>query len=544
MNRTFLSKYLPLILLGGLLLTGLMTIFTQADNYGISVDEPLQDQYGRAIMEWYYTLGKDKSFLTAFPAITYMPEHGGIFDAIVVAVQQQFPPADHWHVRRIVTALTGLLGVVAIALCGYELGGYWVAFLAALALWLYPRYYGAIYNNPKDIPAAVTTMFVLWAALLLIKQWRQKKHLFRNSALLGVWIGVAASIRVTAVIWFLILGLVALGWWLQQGRQVFQKKLVRPELLRQGVATAIIGGVFWLTMIALWPYVFLNPVGNLLYSIKVLSQYPWDGLVLYNGMITLAPQLPRTYVLEWLVIGSPPTLILFALLGIGIAGVWCIKKRVIDPKIALVLLSLLVPLGAIIGLHSILYNGLRQILFLVPSLILLAVYGLVQVLHFLGSREQQVWRWAAAGVAILTLFSYVLVVKDMVDLSPFEYTYFSPVIGGLSGAEAKFETDYWTTCTEQATEWLMQNYRHYTDSPAPSVEEGPGQSMVAPFLLPVFHKDKVNPDFYIASTRINYLGKTSASFAQAFPTYKIIHVVATEGVPFCVVKINPAIAQQ
>ncbi len=134
MKKTFLSKSLPLLLLGGLLLIGLITIFVQANNYGITLDEPLQDNYGHAVMEWYYTLGRDTSFLTAFPADTYMPEHGGIFDAGIAAVQHEFPPADHWQVRRIVTALAGLLGLVAIALCGYEIGGYWMAFLAALML--------------------------------------------------------------------------------------------------------------------------------------------------------------------------------------------------------------------------------------------------------------------------------------------------------------------------------------------------------------------------------------------------------------------------
>jgi hypothetical protein len=108
-----------------------------------------------------------------------------------------------------IPATSALLGLMAIALCGYELGGYWIAFLAALALWLYPRYYGAIYNNPKDIPAVVTTTFVLWAVLVLIKQWTQKKYFIRNSVLLGVCIGTAASIRVTAVIWYLILAKVS-----------------------------------------------------------------------------------------------------------------------------------------------------------------------------------------------------------------------------------------------------------------------------------------------------------------------------------------------
>jgi hypothetical protein len=533
MNKTFFSKYLPLILLAGLLLAGLVTIFTQADNYGIAIDESSEEQFGHAIWEWYATFGKDQSFLTAFPTDAYVPEHGYIFDALITAVELKFPSADHWHVRRIIIALSGLLGILAIALCGYELGGCWVAFLAALALWLYPRYYGVIYNDAKDVPAAVTTMFVLWVALLLMKQWDQKKRYLRNSILVGFCIGLAASIRVTAVIWYLILGLIALAWWLLQGKRVWQEKRVRAELVKQGISTILIGITSLLTMMAFWPYIFLNPIRNLFHSIKVMSQYPWNGTVLYNGVIVPAMHLPRTYAPEWLVIGSPPMLIIFALLGFGIACVWSIKKRIIDPKIALVILSFVVPLGAIVGLHSVLYDALRQFLFLVPSMILIAVYGFVQIVAYLGRSQRKQLRWAVAGLAVLTLASYALVAREMIELSPFEYTYFSPVVGGLPGAAGKFETDYWGTCTTQARRWLVQNYQQYTGSSTPSVEIKAYQYPDNLLMMPGFHEDDATPNFYIATTRYN--------LDQAFPTYKVIHIVAAEGVALCVVKVDPTL---
>src|SRR5215469_3740811 len=413
MKKVSLSKSLPLLLLGGLLLTGLITIFIQADNYGISRDEPTQDRYGQAVLQYYLTLDKDRSFLTVFQSDAHMPEHGGFFDAIIAAVQDEFPPADHWHVRRIITALSGLVGIVAIALCGYELGGYWIAFLAALGLWLYPRYYGAIYNNPKDIPAAVTMTFILWAALLLSKQWDQQMRFIRNSILVGFCIGLAASIRVNAVIWYAILSLLLIVWWLLHGKRVWQEKRVRAELVKQGIAASIIGTTSLLTMMVFWPYIFLNPFVNLYHSIKVLSQYPWNGSVLYDGVVYGAMQLPGTYAPHWLFIASPPALVGFALLGAGIAYALSIKKGLIDPKIAIVMLAFIIPLGAMVGLRSVLYDGLRQFLFLVPPVILIAVYGFVQTVTYLAHKQQKIVRLAAAGLVTITLASYVLVIKDM-----------------------------------------------------------------------------------------------------------------------------------
>jgi hypothetical protein len=184
-----------------------------------------------------------------------------------------------------------------------------------------------------------------------------------------------------------------------------------------------------------------------------------------------------------------------------------------------------------IGLHSVLYDGLRQFLFLIPPMILLAVYGFVQTMSYLASRKWQALRLGMAGVAVVTLASYVLVAKDMIELSPFEYTYFSPVVGGLPGAQGRFDTDYWATCSRQATEWLVQNYRRYTSSATPSVKAAPYQSVIAPFLSPAFHEEDSHPNFYIATIRDN--------FALDFPTYQVIHTVGVEGVPFCVVKVSP-----
>lgn len=532
-------KYALLVLLGLLILIGLATIFTQASNYGITWDEPIQDHYGQDVLKRYESLGHDTRFLTSSPPDTYMPEHGGFFDAMIAAVQQQFPASAHWQVRRIFTALTGLLGIVAIALCGYELGGYWVAFLAALALWLYPRYYGAIYNNPKDIPAAVAMTFVLWAALLLIRQWGRGKYYIRNSILLGFFIGLAASIRVNSVIWYPLLALILVAWWLFQGRRVWQEQRVYLELVKQVIAVGTIGVTSLVTMMVFWPYIALNPFVNLFHSIDIMSHYPWNGVVLYDGKDIPATQLPLTYAPKWLVIGSPPVLVIFTLVGLVIASVLSFKKRLIDPRIAIIFLSFIVPLGAIILLHSVLYDGLRQFLFLVPAMILIAVYGFVQAVTYLAHKKQKTLRLLAAGLVLVTLASYVLVVQEMVTLSPFEATYFSPIVGGLHGANGVYETDYWATCNEQAAQWLGQNYRRYTAVPNPIVEGFPQKAQIAPYLPPAFQPETYqdgnkSPDFYISSTRENK--------DQRFPSYTVIHVIAREGTPFCVIKAKPATA--
>lgn len=158
LRKSYLPACLPLLLLALLGIFMLVWVFTQAGSYGQTMDEPLRDTYGRSTLKWYKSLGKDMSFITAYPAFEYEPQHGAIFDLITVVAERIFK--HQWYTHAVMIGLSGVAGIVAIALCGYELLGPWGALLAALGLWLYPRYSGAIFNNPKDIPFAVAMTWV------------------------------------------------------------------------------------------------------------------------------------------------------------------------------------------------------------------------------------------------------------------------------------------------------------------------------------------------------------------------------------------------
>jgi asparagine N-glycosylation enzyme membrane subunit Stt3 len=81
------------------------------------------------------------------------------------ALSQLLPlaPYDAYHLCG---ALIGFLGGVAAYRIGSLLGGGRAGFLGALFLILTPRYYGHIFNNPKDIPFAV---FYLWRIFWIMR---------------------------------------------------------------------------------------------------------------------------------------------------------------------------------------------------------------------------------------------------------------------------------------------------------------------------------------------------------------------------------------
>ncbi|HEX7736224.1 MAG TPA: hypothetical protein VF458_15335 [Ktedonobacteraceae bacterium] len=526
-KKRFFERTLPLYLSGLFLLIMLATVFTQAKNAALTTDEAMHASYGRATLAWYVTLGKDHHFLN-YPPEAYEPQHGAVFDAVVAAVQWIW--RDQWPVEAVLIGLTGVLSVVAIGLCGLELGGWWFALLAALSLWLYPRFFGAILNNPKDIPFTMANTFVLWSVLLLLKQWGEGNKYTRNSLLVAFFLGIAIAIRVNAVVWYAILALLLIGWWLLNWPMARKEGKLKRALQQQGTAAGAIGGGSFLCMMLLWPYILLNPIANFYDALVVIAKYPWNGSVLFEGKMQLAINLPRNYAPVWLVIGSPPVLLACATLGLFVLAGLYLRKRALDLPMTLVVLAFAVPLSIIIGLHSVLYNGLRQFIFLVPPLTLLAVYGMKRALTFL---------WQRKYTALLLFFvfflagSYAWTIKDMVDVHPYEYAYFSPLVGGIAGAEGKYEVDYWNTCQRAASTWLSSHYREYGASKYPTIQDKPIKFQYLTFLPGSFQATQNNPDFLIDIPPF--------ASAQDLPSYHLIHTESIQHVPLCRVYANNAL---
>lgn len=520
MKKTlFFKQTLPLYLCIVLLIVMLVTIVTQVKSYGLTTDEGMQSNYGQAVFAWYRTLGKDQSFLH-FPADSHEPEHGPLFVTIVAAAEHILH--QRWNVEAALIALSGVLGVIALGLCGFELGGWWFALLAALSLWLYPRFSGAIFNNPKDIPFTTATILVLWSTLLLIKQWGQDRKYLRNSLLVAFFIAVAVAIRVNAITWYATLALITAGWWLLNWRRVLREKQVAQAIGQQALSTGIIGMGSLLGILAMWPYILLNPLVNFYRALTVIAKYPWNGSVLFEGTMQLAVDLPRSYALTWLVIGSPPALLLCAIVGCLFLGGWSLRKRVLDPQMFVVLLSLAIPLGIIVGMHSVLYNGLRQFLFLIPSMILLAVYGFLQMLAFLQRKKRSV---LVGLLALLAIGNTLWLAMNMLALHPYEYLYFSPLVGGVAGANGVYEMDYWNTCQRPASIWLGQHYQQFVASSTPTIQDQNIAFQYMTYLPANFQAVAHNPDFLI----------DIAPFMspQNIPQYQLIHTESVEGVPLC-----------
>jgi hypothetical protein len=187
-----------------------------------------------------------------------------------------------------------------------------------------------------------------------------------------------------------------------------------------------------------WPYLWLNPIGHFIESVRVMSQYPWPGRVLFNGVEYSSTRLPYSYLPVLLGMQmTEPVWALFAL-GLVVAGLRSREKRGL---IALTVIWFIIPLLGFIVTRSPLYDNFRQIFFILPPVFMMA--GVVM---------EKIKRPA------LQVFLMILLVMpgiiDGIRLHPYEYIYYNRFAGGVSGVIRKFELDYWGTSYREAADWL------------------------------------------------------------------------------------------
>ncbi len=266
----------------------------------------------------------------------------------------------------------------------------------------------------------------------LIDLWTQSWRLWKSPLvwLAALAVGFTTAIRITGPYAALLVVLYLL-------------------LLKGPKSLAILPAYTFLSMLftyLLWPYLWGNPVGNFLEVIRLMSDFPWAGHVLFNGEVIRATRLPADYLPHLLSIQfTLPTLFLLAL---GIFAV--VKKRVVPALGVTAVIWLVLPLLYVIIERPTLYHNFRQFLFITPGIFLLAAYGF----HWLRGRTS---RPLFVLLSILTLMPSLVA---LVELHPYEYVYYNEIVGGVQGANGKYEMEYWGTSLTHAMQQLNEIAAH------------------------------------------------------------------------------------
>jgi hypothetical protein len=123
----------------------------------------------------------------------------------------------------------------------------------------------------------------------------------------------------------------------------------------------------------------------------------------------------------------------------------------------LLVFSVLFPVAFVIVKKSVMYDGMRHFIFILPPIACLAGISCAALSERL-ERPESGARTSAPTVLNLALAALVgWQVFSMARLFPYEYIYYNSLVGGLKGAYQHYETDYWGLATSEASRWL-ENY--------------------------------------------------------------------------------------
>ena len=435
-------------------------IFSTFRDYGITWDEPENDHYGYLIVKYYLALlhGKYDSGAVTVHGISI---YGGLFNTLqtlAIAVL----PFGAYESRHLINALAGLLGIIGCWKLGRLLGGPAGGFWAALLMAATPRFYGAMFNNPKDIPSAVA---YVWSIYYLAMAYRFLPRLPWALVLkLGLSIGCALAIRTGAFLLLFYMGLIWIAFLL---RQLFNKEpraAITSSAFAMTKSFAAIAGIAWALMLLFWPWAQQQPIFRPFESAKTFLHYPWDHLVLYNGVLLRSLDVPRTYMTRWLFMTSPELTLVLLAAGLVIAVVMLWRNRLqlgaaTIISFGIVVLSVLFPIAIALATRPVFYDAERHFTYVIPPAVCLAAAVLAGA--ELLNRKVRIAIYTVAGACIIYQGSL------MFRLHPNEYVYFNQISGGLSAAYRKYDTDYWGNSYREAVKSLA-GYLTAVEEPAQS----------------------------------------------------------------------------
>lgn len=435
---------------------GVVQLAAGALQTGVTVDEPIHRERmsawladGWFVPSYWQEDGEPSPDIPFSTPYVYGPATALLGHAANVVLGNEprsdtSPSADAYAVRHLTIALIALLCVAAVGVAVRFLTesravGLW----AAAGLLAVPRFTGHAFFNPKDVSAAAGYTLVTVALLFALHGEPDRPpgraRRFAVAAAIATGLVVAAGTRLSLILPLLAMPLayaiLRLG----------QRRLggIRGD---RGTDIAVAAGTVlgYLAIAALYPKVGLEPFTLIGESIGNSADYFYSGHTLTAGSL-LSEHAPFWYLPAW--VGGTYPLLLGALAVLGaIAGLLALARARGSlwgrRELGLVLVlqqAFLLPLAAVLG-GGILYDGLRQHLYILPALAILAGVGAAALLGWAGRPRTGGLRRPAA-VAFLSLALIVPMVAQTI-LFPYNYTYVNPV-AAIGGVNDRWETDYW-----------------------------------------------------------------------------------------------------
>jgi hypothetical protein len=512
----FLDLFTAFALAAGLLVTGLVLVRDYAPGWD---ESPLQ-VYAQQSFAAYGNLVRTGN-LPVFGSSDlkyYGPAYLMVCELIarVLNFVRIGWPVTQWHIAIF---LSFILSVVSIYFLAHKWLRWWSSLGVTLLFATQPLLLGHAFINPKDIPFMAFFLATVTVGIEVVDRHVSTGELARLSFFKGVLraffhplvllaaflLGFTTSIRILGP----YAGLIVVLYGLVKSWKNMLKTLPAFFLVAAVVS--------FLT----WPFLWRAPLLNIIQTIKIMSDFPWDGVVLFRGIVQRPVELPRYFYPFLMSIQLTEPVVILSVIGFFIS----IYLALIAKKFEILFLIItwfLIPLLAVIYLTHTWYDNFRQLLFLMPPVFLSAGLVLDQVFEYI--------KPTLARILILV----VLIapgIYSVMKLHPYEYVYFNSFTGGVNGAYRNYELDYWDVSYRDAALYLNQ----IAPKGANVIVFGPERIFAGfsrPDLKVVFEPDIKNDiiyDYAVITTRANADEYKCASA-------EVIHTINVDKAPLTVIK--------
>lgn len=313
----------------------------------------------------------------------------------------------------------------------------YLSILGTVMLAFYPRFFAEQFYNIKDLVFMSAWCWCLLASVLAVQNSFQIRYLL----LFAIITAAATNCRFVAMIfpalmllWYIAIRITKASYHKQHSGYFLIARTLTP------IAITLL--VYLQTYIVITPFLWEQPLRKIPEVIARFSDFSkWHGMIRFMGRVILDRKIPWYYIPVWLLISVP----LWYLIFVTVEGIYIIRKAICwqklnqstgkvigNPFLLYANLTAILPWVGTVVLHSTIYNAWRHFYFLMPCLILDAVFG-IRHLEQAGGGIRAVER-----ILIVLGLSFQLI--WIVSYHPFEMTYFN----GIGRFVAKdFDRDYW-----------------------------------------------------------------------------------------------------
>ena len=437
------------------------------NDYGISTDEPFHRLMGfywlNYIAEHFpqFSISENINLtlysirVSSFEIIANLEPndfvYGIIFDVPLAFIEVLFnikDPKIYFELRHLLNFLLFFLSSIFFyKILLFRFVDWKLSLIGTFFLILSPRIFANSFYNNKDL---------IFLSLLIISIFFALKFLKNANLINSFYFAFFAALCTSSRILGILLVFIIIIFFLITISTKYKKKINDIKFILFSISLYVLFTIF------LWPYLWDNPLKNFVNAFKIFTDYPRHMYLLYNASYIKTNALPWHYSINWIVITTPIIYLIFFIIGYFSIFLAFAKRFVnikenslgddlwenFNQKIDLfIFFFFTLSLFLIIKFDAVLYNGWRQIYFVYPLFIYIAVLGLSRKSLFLVIIKKN-------SILLFLIGLYLLYIASQIFLMhPLQNVYFNAL--AEKNVHQKYPVDYWGLANRRFLEKIM-----------------------------------------------------------------------------------------